>query len=132
MNYATHKWEVYGDTFISFTTGGPVTDAVWDDFVKDLRTKAYSTYLGTSVGIVELSSVQRKNAAEGLKSRNAKSAVVTDERLVRGLVTAVSWLGVNVKAFSWAELRESISFLKLSPDSIEAVYDRVVLMRNRF
>jgi hypothetical protein len=121
MKYGNLKWTVVGDVFIAHATAGPMQESVWELFVKDLKSKPFTKCLVTSKGVVEVSSVQRKSGSEALKNRNIPSAVVTDERVVRGIVTAASWLGVNIKAFSWAELRDCLQHLRIGSENEERV-----------
>lgn len=40
-------------------------------------------------------------------------ATVTDDRIVRRFVTAGSWFGMKIAAFSWANAMEAMTWLKL-------------------
>ncbi|WP_156339075.1 hypothetical protein [Chondromyces crocatus] len=117
------------DLVISFTDLGPSQDAVWHAFAKDLMTKGINRYLATSLGAVQVNSVQRKITADALKKRNIPTAAVTDDRLVRGLVTAVAWLGVNIKPFAWSELREAALFLKVPATKVDRIIEAAVRLR---
>jgi hypothetical protein len=110
-----HQWTVVDDVFITFTMG-TFDASLWDPFVEDLKRKQFSKMLCTSLGKVEVTSLQRKAAAEAVKVKGTELAVVTDEAIVRGLVTAASWVGVKVKAFSWADLDKALRHLQV-PDS---------------
>jgi hypothetical protein len=108
-----HQWIVLGDLMVSFTRPGKEgPDALWQTFAKDLS-KGIGRYLATSVGTVEVTSVQRKLVADVLRNRNIPTAAVTDERLVRGLITAVAWLGADIKPFAWADLHGAIEYLRV-------------------
>ena len=48
------------------------------------------------------------------KSKALSIAVVTDVKLVRGMVTAVSWLGVDIKAFSWLDVSAALKHLEVT------------------
>jgi hypothetical protein len=37
--------------------------------------------------------------------------IITDDVLVRGVVTAVSWLGANVKSFAWKDIDRAFARL---------------------
>ncbi len=107
-------WEVVDNLMVSFTTSGFISDARWAAFVEDLEGKAVTRMICSTVGDVEVTSVQRKLAAEVSKSRALPIAVVTDAKLVRGMVTAVSWLGVDIKAFSWIDVSAALKHLKVT------------------
>jgi hypothetical protein len=122
MKISMHKWVELDRLMVAYSTEGQVPDDVWQSFVKDLKTRPINKYLGVSVGQFEVTSVQRKQIADALKGRGIALAIVTDERLVRGIVTAASWLGVNVKSFSWAEIHDALDHLQVSPHE----HDRVI------
>jgi hypothetical protein len=106
---AKFSWEIVARVFVGHATDGKIEEAVYDKFVEDLRTKDYGVYLATTSGSAELSSVQRKAASDALAERKIPTFVVSDSRMVRGIVTAASWLGVNVKSFSWANILEAFA-----------------------
>jgi hypothetical protein len=112
---AIYKSAVVGDVLIGCTTAGAVSDKEWEDFINDLKTKPITKYLSLALGSVEATSVQRKAAAEATKMRGIRSAIVTEDRLVRGLVTAASWLGANIEAFSWKQIPDAITYLRIGP-----------------
>ncbi len=114
LKRSMHRWSVVGDLMISFTTEGPIDNDVWTQFLNDLKTKPVKKYLSMAMGNVEATSVQRKMNIEVTRSRKIPVAVVTDERLVRGMVTAASWLGVDIKAFDWDEVKEALDYLQVS------------------
>lgn len=127
---ANHRWVVAGNLLVAFTTAGVMQDDVWNAMCQDLATKPVRGYLGTSLGVVEVSSVQRKLGTDTVKKRGIPSAIVTEERLVRGLATAASWLGAKIKAFDWPELREAIRYLGVPKSDEELVVEAVMKLRH--
>lgn len=126
---AIHKWVNSGDLLITFSTAGTVSAPVWDDFIKYVEKAPITRFIGTSIGSLEVSSVQRKQIADIVKRRNIPLAVVTDEKLVRGIATAASWLGVNIRAFSWVELRQAIRHLNVKQPMEDVVYQEIMELR---
>ena len=124
------KWIIVDDVIISCATAGPVPESVWSSYVRDLQEKRFTRHLATAVGSVELTSVQRKSASEAIKRRNVPVAVVTDDKLVRGIVTAVSWLGVNIKAFSWGEVRPALKHLQVQQGTEDRSFVGLTNLRN--
>ena len=129
MSGEGHRWVIIDELVISFTEVGPSRDAVWHAFVNDLISRRVTKYLATSIGSVNVNSVQRKIVSEALKQRNVAVAAVTDDRLVRGLVTAVAWLGVNIKPFSWSEIGEAVNYLNISPAKTERIIRAAIQLR---
>jgi hypothetical protein len=122
-------WTVVGDVMVSLNVPGPSPDEPWQAFTKDFVTRRVTRYLGTAVGVVEVTSLQRKLISGVLIERRIPVAAVSDEKIVRGLVTAVSWLGVNIKAFSWTDLTDAVKHLQVSPLYQEKVVAAALQMR---
>lgn len=123
------SWETVDDVIIGYGTPGRVPDAIWNQWVEALKAPRVTRVINLSSGYTEVSSVQRAAASAVLKERNLTVAVVTDETLMRGMVTAVSWfVGNNIKAFSWRQIGDAIAFLgaKSIEDRIQA---KVALLR---
>ena len=114
MKMARLKWQVVDDLVISFATEGKLQDDEWNQLVQTMKAKAVTRYLNMSVGSVEVNSLQRKAMIDVLNAKKIAVVVVTDDSIVRGLVTAANWLGVNVKAFPWRETDKAISALGFS------------------
>ena len=114
MKVINFRWVIINDLMIGHGTSGPVDDTVWNEYVSDLETKPITRYLGAMVGAFSVNSIQRKVAAEVAKKKKIKIGVLTDDRLVRGLVTAVAWMGTDIRAFSWNEMEAVFQFLKVS------------------
>jgi len=58
---------------------------------------------------------QRADVAQFMKVTGTSIAVVTDSALVRGIARAVGFLGVQVRAFTPAELTSALNFLIVPP-----------------
>ena len=123
------KWSLVDDFLISCATQGLFEAATWDALVKDLNTKPIRKYLVATLGTAELTSVQRKQVSEVLVRKKIGVAVVTDQPIVRHLVTAVSWLGVDVRAFPWTEVRQAAQHLGATGMQEERVLDALAELR---
>lgn len=131
MKRATHKWTAVDDLMISLGTNeGQIPDNVWEQFVTDLRTKHINKYIATNVGYVEVTSTQRKKIVEVLKEKSIPVVVVTDDRLVRGMVTAVSWLGVKIKSFSWEEINGAMEHLSILHSQKQRALEAITRLLN--
>jgi hypothetical protein len=111
VSKATLQWTIIDDIAISCSTDGEVPSNAWRAYMADLTGKRVRKILSLAIGQTSLTSVQRKEAADIAKSQKVASAVVTDDRLVRGMLTALSWLGVDVKAYSWDQLSDALDHL---------------------
>ncbi len=132
MKESVYKCELVGDLLVSFATAGPISDQDWTTFIDFVKMPAVVKYLGASVGATEASSVQRKEAAALFKARRIPVAVVTDAGLVRGIVTAVSWLGVDIKAFDWPDLAKALEHLKVTGAQQQKAADAILRMKAKY
>ena len=124
------KWVVVDDVMVTFATPGEIDNQALTAWSKDIRTKPVAKLLGANVGVVEANSAQRKLAVDAVKFKNMPVAVVSDQALTRGIVTAASWLGANVKAFSWKDVRAATQFLQLQQPVQERVIEALMKLRN--
>lgn len=104
---------------INVNTAGTMGDAAWQAFITELGARDYGRYMGVSLGVLEITAAQRRQAAAALRGNGVTVAIVTDDVLVRGIVTAVSWLGADVKSFPCAEMRDAVAWLGLGAQERE-------------
>ena len=123
------KWTSVGDLLISCARG-PVQADSWQGYLKELADNPYTRVLATIPAPMELSSAQRTAGYTAVKGKKFKVALVTDERLVRGMATAASWMGVDVKPFAWNELRTAINYLGITGAAEDRTYTRTLDLRN--
>lgn len=129
MELSTVRWSMVDNLMISFATPGVLSDNEFDLWMKEFMATPFTKYLNTSVGFINLHTVQRKRAAEVMKKKAAKTAVITDEMLIRGVVTAISWMGADIKAFKWDEMHLALRHLDVSPQTTIRAMDAVRRMK---
>lgn len=127
--YAIHEHRVVGEVLISFATDGRMSDESMNAMLNDMRTKPIKKFLGTDIGGVEVTSVQRAAGAELVREKGISVVVVTDERIMRGVVTALSWLGANIKSYSWTTLEDAVRHLGVNSSQEREIVDTVLAMR---
>lgn len=127
------NWTVQGNLMVSFFPPGPIEQDCWQDYCDTIASATVLKVMATSIGAVEVDSGQRKAVNESLKTAPQVSvAVVTDEAIVRGLMTATAWLGrVDVKAFPWHKVAEAYRHLSPSGIGEKAALDLVDQIRRR-
>ena len=113
MAECVFKWVKDGDVMIGVNTTGKISDEDWSAFMAEFGASDYKIYMGFSLGILEVSSAQRKQSAAAIRENGTSVIVITDEVLVRGIVTAVSWLGANVKSFPWRDVDRALQYADL-------------------
>jgi hypothetical protein len=108
MAEAVFKWVKDGDVMVAVNSAGNLGDELWSSFMEDFGSADFRIYIGASLGILEVNSSQRKDAARAIKQTGIRVVIVTNDMLVRGIVTAVSWLGANAKSFAWKDFDRAL------------------------
>lgn len=117
------------DVLLVCTGPGTVTDQDMRQILVAAETPSVAKVLGLDAGPTELTSTQRKTIAEVASRRKLLVVAVTDERMTRGIVTAVSWLGANIKAYAWDELRVAVKQLAVSEKTANEIVDMALRMK---
>lgn len=113
------QWVVVGDVIISCSSAGEIPMETWRSYQASIA--SCSKCLGLSIGNTSINSIQRKEVNEMMKRRALRVVSVSDDSLVRGIVTAISWFGVDIKAYSWANLKDAVNHLGIPPHDAEPV-----------
>lgn len=58
-----------------------------------------------------------------------RTAVLSDSMVVRGLVTAVSWLGIPNRAFNSGAFEEAARYLELTPLELSLAIEQLAILR---
>jgi hypothetical protein len=118
-----HTWRVYSQVLVSFTKAGKIPNEVWDAYIAALSSPSVKSSLALTVGSVDVNSVQRKQVSEVVTNPKSQllCVVVTDNPLTRGIATAVSWFGANLKAFSWRDLERALESLGVNAKEAEII-----------
>ena len=104
-------WAVVEDLLITLNRPGTLTDQRLDELLTERNQKNFNWALGLSIGQVTLNSVQRKRSVDAF-SNLTRVAVIVEDRLTRGIVTALGWLGLgNMKSFLWEDLEKAVEYL---------------------
>lgn len=102
----THTWVVVDDLVICLTQAGPIPDEQWARFARDVASPNVKAVLGLSFESVSVNSVQRKAVSAAIKGKTL--AAVLESTVTRGVLTALGWLGLNIKVFPWRQLDAAI------------------------
>lgn len=129
VKLAIHEYKIVGDVMVSFAMDGRMAEGSMEAMYEEIRNKPITKFLGTDTGGVEVTSVQRAVGAEVVREKGVKVAVVTDERLMRGIVTALSWLGANIKSFDWNNVKEAIKYLQVDPKLEDDVFNTALALK---
>lgn len=107
---APHRWTFLDDIVVSETVPGEITDELYFRFCDEIEASDVRMVFAISTGGNSLTSAQRKRISGVMQKKGVSAVVLTDSRLTRGVVTAVSWLGARAKAFGWNDLEAAIEY----------------------
>jgi hypothetical protein len=123
------KFEVAENVLLVIHSANDPDPREWDEFLD-----FYARVIGQIQGVLVYSpgpgpgSTQRRRIAEINQVRAAPIAVVTPSRLARGIVAALSWFGVPIKAFDVDAFARALDFLKVTGPSRVAITKRYDLL----
>ena len=109
------NWALLGELLISFGMPGQISQERFKEFLDTISNRKPLYLLAVSTGASTINSVQRKTGAEVVKVSGIKIAVVLDNAITRGLITALGWLGLPMK--SCANEIQALEYL--APQGIE-------------
>ena len=89
---------------------GTPSDADWADYVRQVADVPFAGALVVGEGN-KLAPAQRTEVEGWLKRNGARNAVVTNSAVSRGVMIALGWFGVPVKAFPPSDLMGALEYL---------------------
>lgn len=106
--------------YLAVLRGPPPTDAEWERWIamsverlgRDQRVIVESHNNGPNAA-------QRKAITDAMRNVDVRVAVMTDSGVVRGIVTALAWLGVQQRAFPLHAERQAAIYLGLTSEELE-------------
>lgn len=122
------SWEVLaGGLFVFYGGQGYFTDDVYQRWYRDLTQSGVKRYLGGTAKGFRLTGQQRTHGRSFFLDNRIPFATVTDDPIVQGFATAGRWFGVDVSAYTWANLGQATARLGL--DRVEAERAQAALLR---
>lgn len=74
---------------------------------------------------------QRKTLSDALAGRDLRSAILSDSIVVRGVVTALAWLGISLRAFPLDDYAGLAEYLEIPSDEIKVAIERLRVLRKQ-
>jgi hypothetical protein len=105
-----------GRLMVAVHSSVPPTDAEWTRWVSfglEAHSDALRLFVETK-GRGGPNAKQRRLLADNLQPLGMRCAILTGSPIVRGIVTAVAWLNVDLRAFAVDDHEAAMSFLQLS------------------
>lgn len=109
MSGPPFEWEVVDDIMVTRNRPGDVDDKDWNAYIDTLMKSNVRGTFSLVDGSITITATQRKAAADALTSKKIPAIVIIDNRFSRGILTAISWLGGNIKAFGWKDIEKAVS-----------------------
>jgi hypothetical protein len=118
------------DVLVVCHAQGTMPSDVWKRFMSVVRKKPITRYIGACVGAPDSTSTQRQELFAYLKENHVQVVVITDEQLVRGIVTAANWVGVNARAFPWMDMRGALEQAGITdPEEFAHMVNTISILR---
>ena len=106
------SWAMYESVLFVAQRAGIPPAADWSEYAKDAGGVPFTGVLVVGEGN-KLSPTQRADMGRLLRRNGARNAVVTGSAVSRGVMIAVGWLGVKVRAFAPADFNGAFDYLGL-------------------
>jgi hypothetical protein len=117
MDPVPFEYEIVDNVMVTRNRPGTVDDGLWNRYIDELMRASVKSTFSLVEGSITITATQRKAAADALKAKNLPAVVIIDDRISRGILTAISWLGGNVKGFSWSEIDKAVSAVDTSTET---------------
>jgi hypothetical protein len=128
----TMRYAPQGEVFVTVHSADPPSDEEWARYLEVSKTHFGS--LRASVIITDgggPNSRQRALLIERYPEFGpVPVAVVSDSAITRGIVTALHWLGKNIRAFRPTDLARAFEYLSVPVAEHEALLHRVAVLRS--
>lgn len=125
-------YKFLGNLVVMVHTAQNPTDEELRAYYDELRTKDVSR---TRVLVLTdgggLNASQRKELNEVLSGRPQPCAVVSDNTMVRGIVTALSWFNRSIKSFSPSDTEEAFKYLGIPTSEFAIVWREIKQLRGQ-
>jgi hypothetical protein len=119
-------WCVLRNLMLIHTHPGPVESERFSECLREIKARKITHLLSVAKGAAEIDSVQRKAASEAVAG--LQIVAIMDNALTRGFITALGWLGVNIKSYPPDQLDRAIARLDipgLTGREIQAALDEL-------
>jgi hypothetical protein len=123
--------EVRGSMMINVQGDMPLADADWDEFLAAAAAAPRLTAYFISADNYGPDARQRAKLATLPHLYPLPKAVVTTSLAVRGIVTATSWLGTNIRAFAPSRVDDAFDYLGVARPNRAALLECVALLKTR-
>jgi hypothetical protein len=121
--------ELQGDVMLVVQGDVPVVDGDWDEYLAALDASPSLKAFLISADNHGPNASQRAKLATLHRIDPLPKAVVTTSMGARGIVTALSWLGSNIRAFAPNQIDRAFDYLGVANDARAALLGRLALLK---
>ncbi|MFV8749804.1 hypothetical protein ACNOYE_04585 [Nannocystaceae bacterium ST9] len=107
-------WGLQGTLLVTFASPGTIEPERFDEWIAAIRANRIEFVLGAATGANTITGAQRRQVTDVFGGLT-RISVVVDNRVTRGIFTALGWLGLNLKCHPWTEIEQAAAYLKV-PD----------------
>ena len=122
------SWAWQGPLLVTYAEPGAVPAARFNSWIACIKRHDFEYILGAATGGASITSGQRRAVIDTLGNKQ-HIAVLVDDRLTRGIFTALSWLGLKVRCFAWADIGSAIRHLDMPNANVDEVAKIVLELR---
>jgi hypothetical protein len=119
-----------GRMLVAVQSTVPPTDAEWQSWLQ-----LCADHRGAIRALVEAhgnsgpNAMQRKQLAEVVATLDVRTAILTNSLVTRGVVTAIAWFGIALRAFPLGGYAAASTYLQLSEPEIEEALSTLAELR---
>jgi hypothetical protein len=128
-NLAAGVWQdAQGAVVIVVENAIAPTNAEWNGYCEQVA-RAVSLANASGIAITDgggPNTPQRGQINDLLAGRQAPSAVISDSRMIRGIVTALSWFNKKTYAFSPNEIMKALTYTGVEGDRGRKVWELIL------
>ncbi len=108
-------WSIHEGVVVVVHAPGEPTDAEFGDFLADVRAASVRGIV-VMAPKAKLSPKQRKDIQKWFQQSGARGAVLTDSTVTRGVVTALGWFKVPIRAFAPSDHLGAFDYVGVMPE----------------
>ncbi|HET6331755.1 MAG TPA: hypothetical protein VFG30_01010 [Polyangiales bacterium] len=108
----------------------PPTDDEWERWMLFYQGRTEGRALIESYEGAGPNAKQRKALADRTQGIDLRAAILTDSLVVRGIVTAIAWLGIPQHAFPPGHFQQAGEFLGLTRDELSRAIEEINRLRS--
>lgn len=127
----TLRFDILDHVFLCVHADVPPNAEDWErlNVVRNANRGKIRSNLVVAPPRASINSAQRADVAKFMKETGTNIAVVTDSALIRGVASAVGFMGVQVRAFPVSELKSALAYLAVPVSRQAEFLRRVEILR---